>query len=212
MRMRRKKHREERLSCCGDYIVSNITDYKEDIKAIFKNKRKPLHIEIGCGKGAFVCGMAKLYPDVNFLAIEKNPDVLLLAAEKVKAEELKNVRLVLGDASFLNEFDSKSKCDRIYINFCDPWHKYYQRKRRLTYKTFLEMYKKILKRGGEVHFKTDNSKLFEFSLNSFSDFGLRMKNITFDLHNSKMENNVMTEYEKNFSEKGFPIYRCEVKF
>lgn len=212
MRMRRKKHREERLAACSEYIVENIMDYKYDMKAVFKNKRKPLHIEIGCGKGAFVCGMAKLMPEVNFLAIEKNSDVLLLAAEKVKGEGLENVKLVRADATFLGEFESKSKCDRIYINFCDPWHKYYQRKRRLTYKTFLEMYKKILKRGGEVHFKTDNTKLFEFSLNSFADFGLRMKNITLDLHNSGMENNVMTEYEKNFSEKGQPIYRCEIKF
>lgn len=212
MRMRRKKHREERLENCSEYILDDVLKYKNDLKSIFPNKRKELHIEIGCGKGAFVCGMAELYPNINFLAIEKNPDVLLLAAEKVKQAQLTNVKLVLGDVQFFNEFDSKSKCDRIYINFCDPWHKYYQRKRRLTYKTFLEMYKKILKRGGEVHFKTDNSKLFEFSLNSFADFGLRMKNITLDLHSSGFENNVMTEYEKNFSEKGQPIYRCEVKF
>lgn len=212
MRMRRKKHREERLDACGSYIIPNISDYKNDIKAIFPNKQKPLHIEIGCGKGSFVCGMAKLMPNVNFLAIEKNSDVLLMAAEKIKSENLKNVKFVRGDASFLNEFDSSTKCSRIYINFCDPWHKNSHKKRRLTYKTFLEMYKKILKRGGELHFKTDNEKLFEFSLNSFSDFGLRLKNITFDLHNSDFENNVVTEYEKSFSDKGQPIYRCEAKF
>ena len=212
MRMRKKKHREERLEKCRSYIIDDIMQYKNDLKAIFSNKRTPLHLEIGCGKGAFVSQMAKMYPKINFLAFEKNPDVLLVAAEKVKDMELKNVRLVRGDVSVLDEFDSKSKCDRIYINFCDPWHKNCQRKRRLTYKTFLQMYKKLLKRGGEIHFKTDNSKLFEFSLNSFADFGLRMKNITFDLHNSGFENNVMTEYEKNFSEKGQPIFRCEVKF
>lgn len=212
MRMRRKKHREQRLDNCSDYIISNITDYKNDIKSIFPNKRKPLHIEIGCGKGSFVCGMAKLLPNVNFLAIEKNSDVLLMAAEKIKNENLKNVKFVRGDAAFLNEFDSKTKCDRIYINFCDPWHKSGHKKRRLTYKTFLEMYKKLLKRGGELHFKTDNAPLFEFSLNSFADFGLRLKNITLDLHKSGFENNVVTEYEKAFSDKGQPIYRCEAKF
>ncbi len=212
MRMRRKKHREQRLDNCSDYIIPNITDYKNDIKSIFPNKRKPLHIEIGCGKGSFVCGMAKLLPNVNFLAIEKNSDVLLMAAEKIKNENLKNVKFVRGDAAFLNEFDSKTKCDRIYINFCDPWHKSGHKKRRLTYKTFLEMYKKLLKRGGELHFKTDNAPLFEFSLNSFADFGLRLKNITLDLHKSGFENNVVTEYEKAFSDKGQPIYRCEAKF
>lgn len=212
MRMRRKKHREERLENCGNYIVSNIEDYKNDIKAIFPNKKKPLHIEIGCGKGSFVCGMAKKMPDVNFLAIEKNSDVLLMAAEKIQNENLKNVKFVRGDAAFLNEFDSKTKCSRIYINFCDPWHKNGHKKRRLTYTSFLEVYKRILKRGGELHFKTDNEKLFEFSLNSFADFGLRLKNITFDLHNSGFEDNVVTEYEKSFSDKGQPIYRCEAKF
>ncbi len=212
MRMRRKKHREQRLDNCSDYIIPNITDYKNDIKSIFPNKRKPLHIEIGCGKGSFVCGMAKLLPNVNFLAIEKNSDVLLMAAEKIKNENLKNVKFVRGDAAFLNEFDSKTKCDRIYINFCDPWHKSGHKKRRLTYKTFLEMYKKLLKRGGELHLKTDNAPLFEFSLNSFADFGLRLKNITLDLHKSGFENNVVTEYEKAFSDKGQPIYRCEAKF
>ena len=156
--------------------------------------------------------MAKLLPNVNFLAIEKNSDVLLMAAEKIKNENLKNVKFVRGDAAFLNEFDSKTKCDRIYINFCDPWHKSGHKKRRLTYKTFLEMYKKLLKRGGELHFKTDNAPLFEFSLNSFADFGLRLKNITLDLHKSGFENNVVTEYEKAFSDKGQPIYRCEAKF
>lgn len=212
MRMRRKKHREQRLDNCSDYIIPNITDYKNNIKSIFPNKRKPLHIEIGCGKGSFVCGMAKLLPNVNFLAIEKNSDVLLMAAEKIKNENLKNVKFVRGDAAFFNEFDSKTKCDRIYINFCDPWHKSGHKKRRLTYKTFLEMYKKLLKRGGELHFKTDNAPLFEFSLNSFADFGLRLKNITLDLHKSGFENNVVTEYEKAFSDKGQPIYRCEAKF
>ena len=212
MRMRRKKHREQRLDNCSDYIIPNITDYKNDIKSIFPNKRKPLHIEIGCGKGSFVCGMAKLLPNVNFLAIEKNSDVLLMAAEKIKNENLKNVKFVRGDAAFLNEFDSKTKCDRIYINFCDPWHKSGHKKRRLTYKTFLEMYKKLLKRGGELHFKTDNAPLFEFSLNSFADFGLRLKHLTLDLHKSGFENNVVTEYEKAFSDKGQPIYRCEAKF
>ena len=211
MRMRRKKHREERMEACSDLLISNIEDYKNDLGAIFDND-KPLHIEMGCGKGKFVTEMAALNPDVNFLAVEKISDVIVLALEKVKAAGLSNVRFVRGDVNLFSDFDSEYKCDRIYINFCDPWKKSGYAKRRLTHANFLDIYRKLLKENGEVHFKTDNRALFEFSLNSFSDYGLRLKNITLDLHNSKFEGNVMTEYETNFTNLGQPIYRCEAIF
>ena len=171
-----------------------------------------MHLEIGCGKGRFITETAKLNPNINFLAAEKNLDVLLLAAEKIKNENVKNVKFFAGDANNFADFERGKVFDRIYINFCDPWKKNRQAKRRLTHKNFLEIYKNILKDGGELHFKTDNTDLFEFSLNSFADFGLKMKNITLNLHKSGFEGNVMTEYEKLFSEKGQPIYRCEVVF
>lgn len=212
MRMRRKKHREERIELCRDYLAGGVESFSDDLKKIFGGSENPIHIEIGCGKGKFIREIAAQNPDINYLAIEKNLDVLVLAMEKVKAAELKNVRFYPGDANFLNEIESKTKCDRIYINFCDPWKKTYQAKRRLTHERYLEVYKKILKSGGEVHFKTDNKMLFEFSLNSFSDYGLRMKNISLDLHRSQPEGNIMTEYETLFSQQGMPIYRCEVIF
>ena len=208
MRMRRKKHREERLESCSELIINDIMQYSNDLKAIHAED-KPMHIEIGCGKGGFICGIAEKNPEINYLAFEKNLDVLVLAVEKVREKGIKNVMFVPGDAQMLGELDTKTKADRIYINFCDPWEKYGHRKRRLTNERFLEIYKRLLAENGEIHFKTDNSKLFEYSLNSFSDFGMRLKNITFDLHNSGFEGNVMTEYEKLFSEKGQPIYRCE---
>ena len=136
----------------------------------------------------------------------------MLALEKVKAAGLTNVRFVPGDAFTLLQLDADGICDVIYINFCDPWKKSGYAKRRLTHARFLELYGHILKKGGAVHFKTDNQKLFEFSLNSFADFGLRLKNITFDLHASGFEGNVMTEYETQFSSLGQPIYRCEAVF
>lgn len=212
MRMRRKKHREERLESCSQIIINDILKYADDIKSVYGASEKPLHIEIGCGKGDFICGMAEKYPNINFIAFEKNLDVLVLAAEKIKERGLENVRFVPGDAEILKETNSKTRADRLYINFCDPWEKYGHRKRRLTHERFLEIYKKILTENGEIHFKTDNAKLFEFSLNSFSDFGLRLRNITLDLHQSGFEGNVMTEYERLFSEKGQPIYRCEAFF
>lgn len=208
MRMRRKKHREERMENCGELMIKDILEYKEDIKAVFEND-KPLHIEIGCGKGGFISETARRNPDVNYIAFEKNLDVLVLAMEKVTALGLTNVRFVPGDAGVLSELETKSKVQRIYINFCDPWPKSGHKKRRLTHERFLLIYKKLLEKGGAIHFKTDNRGLFEFSLNSFADFGLKLKNITLDLHNSSFEGNVMTEYETLFSEKGQPIYRCE---
>lgn len=211
MRMRRKKHREERIENCSELLINDITSYKDDLKAVFGNE-KPLRIEIGCGKGKFITETAMQNPDINFIAVEKCLDVLVLALEKVKEAGLTNVKFAAGDANFLSQIESVSKCDVIYINFCDPWMRSGYSKRRLTHANFLSIYKKLLKEGGAVHFKTDNQKLFEFSLNSFSDFGLRLKNITFDLHSSKFEGNVMTEYETNFTNLGQPIYRCEAIF
>lgn len=211
MRMRRKKHREERIERCSDLLIEDISKYGNNLNAVFGNDN-PLRIEIGCGKGKFITETAAKNPDINFIAVEKCLDVLVLALEKVKAAGLKNVRFMAGDASLLAELDEKTKCEIIYINFCDPWKKSGYAKRRLTHENFLEIYKKLMVKGGAIHLKTDNQKLFEFSLNSFSDFGLRLKNITFDLHSSDFEGNVMTEYETNFTNLGLQIFRCEAVF
>lgn len=208
MRMRKKKHRDERLENCSDLIISDITTYSDDIKSVFDDDL-PLRMEIGCGKGAFILETAKRNPDINFIAVEKNLNVLVLAAEKIKNAGLTNVKFVAGDANIFREFDTKTKCDVIYINFCDPWPKNGYRKRRLTHANHLVIWEKLLKTDGEIHFKTDNRGLFEFSLNSFSEYDMKLKNITLDLHNSSFEGNVMTEYEMLFSQKGQPIYRCE---
>ena len=211
MRMRRKKHREERMESCSGIMIRDIMEYKGDIRTVY-GEDKPLHIEIGCGKGGFISETARRNPDINYIAFEKNLDVLVLAMEKVQELGLTNVRFVPGDAGVLGDMETKTKIQRIYINFCDPWPKAGHKKRRLTHENFLSIYKGLLENGGEIHFKTDNQGLFEFSLNSFADFGLKLKNITLDLHNSAFEGNVMTEYEKLFSEKGQPIYRCEASF
>lgn len=211
MRMRRKKHREDRMANCSELIVEDISLFKDGAEKVFGNAN-PLRIEIGCGKGKFITETAAQNPGINFIAIEKCLDVLVLALEKVKAAGLTNVRFVPGDAFTLLQLDADGLCDVIYINFCDPWKKSGYAKRRLTHARFLELYGHILKKGGAVHFKTDNQKLFEFSLNSFADFGLRLKNITFDLHASSFAGNVMTEYETQFSSLGQPIYRCEAVF
>ena len=211
MRMRRKKHREERLESCAEIMIQDIFEYEDDLARAFE-RTAPLHLEIGCGKGGFISTLAELNPDINYIAFEKNLDVLVLAAEKIASKGLTNVRFVPGDAEALGQLKEQQSAERLYINFCDPWHKWGHRKRRLTHERYLAIYERLMKDGGEIHFKTDNAPLFEFSLNSFSDYGMKLKNITLDLHNSRFEGNVMTEYEKLFSEKGQPIYRCEAIF
>ena len=211
MRMRRKKHREERMEACSELLIPDILEYKNDLGAVFGDQ-KPLHIEIGCGKGRFITETAKLNPDINYIAIERNGDVTVLACEKINNEGINNVKFLFGNCQQLEMVEDLHSIERIYVNFCDPWKKSKQAKRRLTHANFLKLYEKLLKNNGELHFKTDNTKLFEFSLNSFADYGLKMKNITLDLHNSKFEGNIMTEYEQLVSEKGQPIYRCEVIF
>lgn len=211
MRVRKKKNCAERLDKCSSVLITGDIP-KGKWNSVFGNDN-PIHLEIGCGKGDFVVGMARMYPDINFIALEKCADVLVIAAEKVVESGLTNIRLMCGDADFLFDMAEPGEVKRIYINFCDPWHKNKHAKRRLTYRAFLHKYEGVLSPvHGEVHFKTDNRKLFEFSLNELCDENMKIRNITFDLHNSGFENNVMTEYEKQFTEKGMPIYRLEILF
>ncbi len=212
MRIKKKKHGAERLDACGEIVIKDLRAEGNTSQQLFGNDN-PIRIEIGCGKGDFIVGTAAKEPDVNFLAVEKVSDVLMLAAEKVKKSELPNIRVCCVDAKELAEIFAEGSIDRIYLNFSDPWPKSRHEKRRLTYRTFLEIYKKILKPDGAVYFKTDNRGLFDFSLEEFKEFGMRLEKLTFDLHNSEyMEGNVMTEYERRFSSMGVPINRVEGYF
>ena len=212
MRMRRKKNRDVRFQNCISYAVTEPELNKGKWNECFKNDN-PVHVEIGCGKGGFVTECAKRNPDVNFVAIEKCLDVLILAMEKVQTEELKNVKFISGDATTLTDMFEENEVDRIYLNFSDPWKKSKQAKRRLTYRSFLKLYETVLKKDGEVWFKTDNRPLFDFSLEEFNEYGASVSEITYDLHNSEYDkNNIRTEYENNFSAQGFAINRCVVRF
>ena len=208
MRMRKKKNCALRMERCSDIWIKNPEENKGKWKEIFKNDN-PIHIEIGCGKGNFVTGMAKLYPDVNFIAIEKVEDVIVMAMEKAHDAGLTNVLFMDMDAERIEDFFEFGEIERIYLNFSDPWKKNKQAKRRLTHKNFLERYKKVLREGDYIWFKTDNRNLFEFSLNSFAQENYKLENITLDLHNSGFEGNVVTEYEQRFLDEGAPIYRLE---
>lgn len=211
MRMRKKKHGAERINACSELLIQNTVINTENVKESFKNDgERPLWLEIGCGKGSFVCAMAERYPEVNFIALERVADVAMLAMEKCKAAEITNVRFIIGDVAKLWDMLPDGSVDRIFLNFSDPWPKAGHAKRRLTHRSFLEQYRRILKAGGAVFFKTDNRGLFDFSVEEMRETGWRLENLTYDLHNSEFAaDNIMTEYEKNFSEKGFSINRVE---
>lgn len=214
--MRKKKHGEERINACAELRICNPEDMKSGLGEVFSNSL-PIHLEIGCGKGKFACDMAKAHPDINFIAVEKVPDVCCVALEKAMAQrderKSDNLRFIIGDAKMLDESFPEGSIDCIYLNFSDPWPKKGHAKRRLTYRSFLEIYAKLLKPNGVLKFKTDNAPLFDFSLEEFEAVGATVLWQTRDLHASeKAADNIMTEYEKNFSEKGFSICSAWVKF
>lgn len=176
---------------------------------VFGNKN-PIQIEIGMGKGRFILHMAKTYPDINFVGIERYSSVLLRAVEQYDTEEfekLENVRFVCMDARNVGDVFAEGEVEKIYLNFSDPWPKARHAKRRLTSVEFLERYEKILVPGGIVEFKTDNTALFNFSLEQIKEAHWTLKGFTYDLHHNEEMNkgNIMTEYEKKFSKKGNPI-------
>ena len=178
---------------------------------VFGNS-KPIHIEIGMGKGQFLLNMALAHPDVNYIGIERYSSVLLRAVEKFDRDEyreLENIRFICMDAKELDKVFAPEEVDKIYLNFSDPWPKSRAAKKRLTHERFLNRYENIFKGKKTIFMKTDNTALFEFSIESLSEFGYKLKNISLDLHNSDFKNNVMTEYERKFSEKGIKINRLE---
>lgn len=206
MRMRTRSHLDERIARCSDITA---TEYMDAISGL--NEGHPLHIEIGCGKGRFITETARLNPDIRYIAIEKVSNVIVLAMEKALDAELKNIRFMRGNFATLSESFPDKSVDRIYLNFSDPWPKKGYAKRRLTHGGFLEIYKRILKDDGEIHFKTDNRELFDFSLESFPENGFELSEVSFDLHNSDFKGNIMTEYEERFSSEGYPICRLVAK-
>ena len=175
-------------------------------------RKAPLHVELGTGKGDFISQLAAKHPEINFIGIEAQQDVLYSAAKKIAASELSNVRLLVFDINNIENIFAPAEVDRFYINFCDPWPKKRHAKRRLTHVGFLEKYRRLLKKPGELHFKTDNRPLFDFSLEQFAEAGLKTRDVSFDLHAENRPENIMTEYERKFSGFGEKINRCEVIF
>ena len=207
MRIRNIKNAKEKISN-NELVILNPEDYKGKWASLFGNSN-PIMIEIGMGKGSFIKEMALRYPDINFIGIDRFDSIVLRAYEKIMEENIPNLRLSLFDAEKLTDVFAEGEIERIYLNFSDPWPKNGHAKRRLTHGNFLKRYEIVC--GKEIHFKTDNMHLFEFSLESINNYGMILKNISLDLHNSGITDNIETEYEQKFSKLG-PIYRLEAAF
>ena len=219
MRMKKKKYLNERLEAVSEYFYSSLSEDRNfktaindkdyiDFDAWF-GKRQPLYLEVGCGKGRFACEFAATHPELNIIAVEREANVIVSACELAKKMNLSNVKFLKCTAEYLERHIKPQSIEQIFLNFSCPFPKKKYACHRLTHHGFLEIYKRIMKPTAEIHQKTDNMKLFEFSLEEFSQNGFALKNVSLDLHNSKFEGNIMTEYEEKFVSQGLPIYRLE---
>ncbi len=222
MRMRKKKHLEERLQGVEKYLYISQTEDRNFNTALedkdyidFDNwfeKSQPLYLEIGCGKGKFAVEYAKSHPEINILAVEKDSNVIVSACESAQKENLGNVRFLKVSAEYLERHLKPNSVSMIFLNHSCPFPKKRYAAHRLTHSSFLEIYKRIMTEGAEIHQKTDNMHFFEFSIEEFSQNGFALKNVSFDIHNSDFEDsdeNIITEYEQKFMALSQPIYRLE---
>ncbi|WP_257607462.1 tRNA (guanosine(46)-N7)-methyltransferase TrmB [Weissella sagaensis] len=214
MRLRNKKWAQPWLENHTDLVIDQ--EHAVALKGNWQNifaKKQPLQIEIGTGKGQFIIGMAKKYPEINFIGMEIQEAAIAVAARKADEDEasLPNLKFIYGDGAGVDTYFAKGEVSKLFLNFSDPWPKNRHETRRLTYKGFLKSYQAVLPAGGEIEFKTDNRGLFEYSLYSFANYGIKFDptGISLNLHEDtdKMVNNVETEYEEKFSSRGFPIYK-----
>lgn len=219
--MHRKSHLDERLLSCGNLLtIADLADKNMKIAAakkeeldffkIFGNDN-PVHLEIGCGKGRFVCELAARRPDINFIAVEKISNVLIEAVERAKSGGLKNVHFINSAAEVLPKYIKEGSIDKIYLNFSNPLPKLGYAKQRLTHPRFLNEYKLFLKSGGEIVQKTDDKDFYEFSLASFVESGYEIVEKCGDLHALNDPDNIVTEHEKKFAAEGKKIHRIIAK-
>ena len=208
MRMRRKPNVGPRMEACDPVWVRSPEAMRGNWRSLLPGA-KELRVEVGCGKGKFTVETAAAEPEVLIVAIERVREALVMAMEKAMTAGLKNVFFVSMDVAEIETFFAPGEIDLLYINFCDPWPRSKNAKRRLTYHALLEKYRRVIRPGGEIHFKTDNEKLFAWSLEEFAAFGLEVRNVTDDLH-ANGPVGIMTGYEEKFYALGTPIHRCEI--
>lgn len=206
MRMRKKKNLVSRMEACAALWVQNPAEEKGRWRT-HKPDAVKLCLELGCGKGRFTAETAAAHPEDLYVAVERVPDAMVIAMERCRAMGLTNVFFIDGDAAALDQYFAPGEVDLIYINFCDPWPSVKHSRRRLTHEGFLRGYRHVLKEGGQIHFKTDNRDLFEWSLFQFPKAGFALSEVTRNLHKDGIQG-VMTDYEEKFHALGTPINRC----
>jgi tRNA (guanine-N7-)-methyltransferase len=211
MRLRRKPGAPAKIAEYSQYIANTPEEWVGKWHERFKNSH-PIHIEVGTGKGRFITEMAKSNPEINYIGIELQESVIVVALDKLIEEDLPNLQLLHVNGGSLTQYFAKEEVDQVYLNFSDPWPKSRHEKRRLTSSSFIKNYEEVLIPEGEIHFKTDNQGLFEYSLSSFSIYGMILERVWLNLHESDFEGNIMTEYEEKFSNRGQRIYRVVAKF
>ena len=206
MRMRRRNNLAPRMEACESVWIHDPEALRGNWRSLMPDCRE-LRVEVGCGKGKFTVETAEAEPDVLLIAIERVQDALVLAMEAAIRKGLKNVFFVSLDAANIDQFFADDEIDLLYINFCDPWPKSNQKKRRLTHGNFLRQYRRVLRPAGQIHFKTDNDKLFAWSVEEIPQFGFSLSEVTTDLH-ADGPVGVMTDYEAKFFAEGKNINRC----
>ena len=208
MRMRKMKNLEPRMARCAELRIPEPAALKGNWMSL-KPDAAALWVEVGCGKGKFTAETAAANPDVLLIAVERVREAMVVAMEKAQSMGLTNVYYIDMDVANMEEIFAGFEIDRLFINFPDPWPRKKNAKRRLTYRTFLDKYCRVIREGGEIHYKTDNAPLFEFSVEEFAACGLEVKNLTRNLHENGIVG-IMTGYEEKFHALGTPINRCEV--
>ena len=206
MRMRKKPNLVPRMERCARYLISDPAQYRGRWRDLKPDARE-LRLEIGCGKGRFSAETARQNPDVLYIALERVPDAMVIAMERSMELGLSNIFFIDGDAALLRDYFAPGEVDLVYINFCDPWPGLKHARRRLTHPQFLVLYRGILREGGQIHFKSDNHDLFEWSLFQFPKAGYALSEVTRDLHGNGICG-VMTDYEEKFHLLGTHINRC----
>ena len=221
MRMRKKKHLEERLAqgaqnnvfvYRSDNLKFTDTDVKDyiDLDGYF-GRKAPLHMEVGCGKGGFMLQLAAQNPHINYIAVEYCANVIVTAAEAALKAGLKNVLFVNADAGYLQRLIPENSIELIYLNFSCPFPKKKYASHRLTNARFLNIYRTLMTEDAAIYQKTDNRPFFDYSIEQFEECGFKLSNVTYDLANSGFEGNIMTEYERRFTSMGVPICRLEAR-
>ncbi len=195
----------------SSYVIKNPSNYKNKWHDVFHNNNK-ICLELGMGRGEFIISMAKKYSNINFIGLELYDSQMVKAVEKLKSENLPNLKLINADAKDIDKFFGK-EIDTIYLTFSEPWPKKQDEKKRFTHESYLRIYDKIFKKHKHIILKTDNKILFAYSLESLSQYWYSFTRVSLDLHHDENNiPNIMTDFEKQYFKEKRPIFYLDAEF